>query len=163
MCHAAIEICHRCDRRGKAANFVALCTVNGRDIVLNAQARDCPKNLFPKDLVCEDPKPAGGPRLPWRLRLRWWLFRQLGLCLYVSATWRPIRWVFVREGDRGAGDTIARMIHWLLAPVRIVLEDRILRQRMLVSAYRAASGQCSTCGDMQGKLNNKFPYSAAAG
>jgi hypothetical protein len=42
-----VAICHRCPHRGPLVGRSIACTVNGRDIIANAAAWDCPKGLYP--------------------------------------------------------------------------------------------------------------------
>jgi hypothetical protein len=63
LCTAAIFICHRCEHRQKGCAGPCACTINGKDIIENANARECPKGKFPADLDCgAQPPPAEPPK-----------------------------------------------------------------------------------------------------
>lgn len=137
---------------------------------------ECPLGVTGDNLP---PPRRGRARISMRVRLL--MFGLLAWTIWRLASCRGTRWIFVREEDRGAGDTIARMIGWVLAPIRISYESvqvRMFFRRMMgkrniplppwsqrwlgplwAAIYRAASGECGSCGDIQGKLNDRFPYS----
>lgn len=64
MCVAAIMICHRCPYRGQPSGGACPCTIDGRDIIQHAEARQCPQGRYPHDMACESPPPPEPPPPP---------------------------------------------------------------------------------------------------
>lgn len=97
---------------------------------------------------------------PISMRTRLLLFRVFGelVAWCVRSGW--LGWVR-KKGDRGAGDTIARIVGWALVPVSLLGKPR-LPLPLWAAIYKAASGECGSCGDIQGKLNERFKYKITA-
>lgn len=77
------------------------------------------------------------------LRVRVFFFRFIAWALVHAFKFRAFRWAVKRQSDRGAGDTIHRLIPWSAA-IPII--------------YKRMTGKDCGCGDIVKKLNEEFPY-----